>query len=598
VAPHRVRRWAGVDWLLAGLALGLGFQAFEDLVRRVVVAHEGGAYERLSIFLGHGGPGLDSGFPQYGWSPLAGGSSVPDAGYAGHHVFTGLVCAGIGLAIALGRRLGARERLAAAAIPVTLWCVVVVDHFGFNASLRSLTWLETPESNVPWAVRALWQATGSGYGRGWLLLALLAVLTTLDARRLATAARRPGGDLLAGLPFVPRTPAAFLARDLAFVLAAHAREAGDGLRTALARGRVAGTVTREARAAGYATAGGDPAAGAVRTAAATALAAVAVAAFVAAPWLAHVIGPELHGGFTDLFGNQAPWLAGLLDRLGDWWDARSLGEQLALGAGLAALVVLSGGSLGLGLGVSGALSYLAEHGHGAADLTRDPRAATRSYLATTTPAGMALDAAALALTFTPAHLTAGVGGAGGAARTAVDDYAADAAGWAASRRSVQLLPGAADGPPPLNVAEFAAVRYYTGRGYARVNTALRTPRAPIAPEMQGRIDALSSALGKLPDHIGWVHRGAELTPGQLARYRPGAVVREQPFTSTAVLPEDRFTGNTHFIIRSYSGRDVAAYSQVPAEREVLFDRRTRFKVMENRYDRLAGENVVVLMEVR
>jgi len=208
---------------------------------------------------------------------------------------------------------------------------------------------------------------------------------------------------------------------------------------------------------------------------------------------------------------------------------------------------------------------------------------------------MALDAAGVALTFTPARVA---GGAGGAARGVVDDYAADAAGWAAGRRErLALLPGA-EGPPPLNVAEFAAVRYYTGRGYARVNLALRTPRVPMSPEINGRVDALSSALRKLPDHIGWVHRGANLTPGQLARYRPGAVIREQPFTSTAVLAEDRFTGNTHFIIRSYGGRDVSKYSQVPAEREVLFDRRTRFKVMENKYDRLAGENVVVLMEVR
>jgi hypothetical protein len=127
--------------------------------------------------------------------------------------------------------------------------------------------------------------------------------------------------------------------------------------------------------------------------------------------------------------------------------------------------------------------------------------------------------------------------------------------------------------------------------------ALRAPRTATPPEVRQRIEALSSALRKLPDHIGWVHRGANLTPGQLARYRPGAVIREQPFTSTAVVAEDRFAGNTHFIIRSYSGRDVATYSQVPAEREVLFDRATRFKVMENSYDRLAGEHVVVLMEV-
>jgi len=180
--------------------------------------------------------------------------------------------------------------------------------------------------------------------------------------------------------------------------------------------------------------------------------------------------------------------------------------------------------------------------------------------------------------------------------TELHDFAGDTTTWAASRRqNLQLLPGA-EGPPPLDVGELAAIRYYTGRGYARVNLTLRGG-TPMVPEMAGRIDALSTALRKLPDHIGWVHRGAELSPGQLARYRPGAVIREHPFTSTAVLAEDRFSGNTHFIIRSYSGRDVATYSQVPAEREVLFDRATRFKVMENTYDKLAGEHVVVLMEV-
>jgi RsiW-degrading membrane proteinase PrsW (M82 family) len=35
IAPGRVRRFAAVDWLLLGLAAGLGFQAWEDLLRRL-----------------------------------------------------------------------------------------------------------------------------------------------------------------------------------------------------------------------------------------------------------------------------------------------------------------------------------------------------------------------------------------------------------------------------------------------------------------------------------------------------------------------------------------------------------------------------------
>jgi hypothetical protein len=605
VAPRRVARFSGTDWLLSGVALGLGFQAFEDLVRRVVVAHEGGAYERLSLLLPQNGPGADSGFPQYGWSPLAGGSSVLEAGYAGHHVFTGLACAGIGLGVAAWRRSRTRQApaaraswtAAALAIPLALWALAVVDHFGFNASLRSTAWLDGADPTVPWPLRAAWEATGHGFGRAWLLLALLAVLVALDARRLLAAARTPGGDLLAGVPWTPRNPAQLLARDVAFVLVSHARETGDTTRTALARGRVAGTVARVARTAAWERApGATPSAAQVRRTALVALAALAVAALVAGPWLAHVIGPTLTQGGNGLLGNglfgDGTWLAGLLDRLAEWWDGKSLGQQIALGAGVAALVVLSGGTLGVGLGVSGALTYLAEHGHGAADLSRDPRRAITNYLRTTTPAGFALDAAGVALTFAPAHV-AGLGG--GSARMVVDDYAADAATWAGRGQGLKLLPGA-EGPPPLNVAEQAAVRFYTGRGYERMNLTLRGA-TPMVPEVGRRIETLSSALAKLPDHIGWVHRGAHLTPGQLGRYRPGAVIREHPFTSTSVAAEERFSGNTHFIIRSYSGRDIGAHSQVPAEREVLFDRSTRFKVMENTYDRLADENVVVLMEV-
>ena len=95
------------------------------------------------------------------------------------------------------------------------------------------------------------------------------------------------------------------------------------------------------------------------------------------------------------------WLAGLLDSLGTWWDGQSTGSKIAIGIGIAALVALSGGSLGLSFGVSGVGTYLLAHGHGAADFVRDPRTATRSYHATTTPMGLVADSADAILTFGP-----------------------------------------------------------------------------------------------------------------------------------------------------------------------------------------------------
>jgi hypothetical protein len=45
-----------------------------------------------------------------------------------------------------------------------------------------------------------------------------------------------------------------------------------------------------------------------------------------------------------------PRLAGAPDALGDWWASLGPGGQIAIGAGLAALIALSGGSLGLAFG--------------------------------------------------------------------------------------------------------------------------------------------------------------------------------------------------------------------------------------------------------
>ena len=291
-----MRRFSGTDWLLAGVALGLGFQAFEDLVRRIVVAHEGGAYERLSLLLPQHGPGAGSGFPQYGWSPLAGGSSVPDGRVRrpprlhrprlrGHRARRRRLAPLPDRARTPAARAG--WTAAALAIPLALWALAVVDHFGFNASLRSTAWLEGADPTVPWPLRAAWEATGHGFGRAWLLLALLAVLVALDARRLLAAARAPGGDLLAGLPWTPRHPAQLLARDVAFVVVSHAREPGDtaadGARPR-PRGRH-GRARARAPSAWERAPGATPSAARVRRAALVVLAALAVVALVAGPWL-------------------------------------------------------------------------------------------------------------------------------------------------------------------------------------------------------------------------------------------------------------------------------------------------------------------------
>lgn len=104
-----------------------------------------------------------------------------------------------------------------------------------------------------------------------------------------------------------------------------------------------------------------------RSTALAALAALLVLALVGGTALALVIGETVVGG-------DLGWLAAQLDGLAGWWDGLSVGEQIAVGIGIAALVALSGGSFGLAFGISGVATFLLDKGHGAADLSRDPRA--------------------------------------------------------------------------------------------------------------------------------------------------------------------------------------------------------------------------------
>ncbi len=125
-------------------------------------------------------------------------------------------------------------------------------------------------------------------------------------------------------------------------------------------------------------------------------------------------------------------MAAQLDGLAGWWDGLSVGEQIAVGIGIAALVALSGGSFGLAFGISGVATFLLDKGHGAADLSRDPRAATRSYLSTATPASLLLDGAEAALTFAPGNFAGAAGGRW--VRAGVDSYLADPVAWRTAQR--------------------------------------------------------------------------------------------------------------------------------------------------------------------
>ncbi|MEU4386226.1 restriction endonuclease fold toxin-2 domain-containing protein [Promicromonospora sp. NPDC023805] len=142
----------------------------------------------------------------------------------------------------------------------------------------------------------------------------------------------------------------------------------------------------------------------------------------------------------------------VLDALGDWWHDQPLLAQLAIGAGIAALIVLSGGSLGLALGISGVLTWGLDKSAGIATFIRDPRQATRDYFATATPAQLAADTLGVALTFAPGNFAGAA--TGRILRNTADDLIADPVIWWTTRREMFTREGLADETGAIDMAHF------------------------------------------------------------------------------------------------------------------------------------------------
>lgn len=150
----------------------------------------------------------------------------------------------------------------------------------------------------------------------------------------------------------------------------------------------------------------------------------------------------------------------------------------------------------------------------------------------------------------------------------------------------------------LNSDDLGALADYSGPGYRDMNNALRS--GEMDASQQVRIEAVKTALAKLPPYEGPVVRGTNLPPEVLARYRPGEVITEDAFLSTTtnvgVARSPTFTGNVEFRILSKSGRDISSFSLFPEEREILFPPGTKFYVSSKRVDVVTGKTIIRMFE--
>lgn len=173
---------------------------------------------------------------------------------------------------------------------------------------------------------------------------------------------------------------------------------------------------------------------------------------------------------------------------------------------------------------------------------------------------------------------------------AADDVAENAAEAAGRQLDVPL-------GMPLNEADRAALIDYTGPGFRDINPALRS--GIVDDAMQVRVDAITSALDKLPPYQGVVYRGVDLPPQVLADYQPGQVVSDSAFTSTSATQSQGFKGPVELEIFSYTGRDIRMYAdpKYAHQDEVLFPPGTELRVESRFYDEATGRVHISMREV-
>ena len=127
--------------------------------------------------------------------------------------------------------------------------------------------------------------------------------------------------------------------------------------------------------------------------------------------------------------------------------------------------------------------------------------------------------------------------------------------------------------------EVAAMIGYTKFEYMQLNTALRSGDAVELRRLKPLIEHTNQGLAKLPNYVGLVHRGVELSAEQIAKYDVGTVVAEHAFTSTSFDEAGKFSGNVQFNIMSKTGTRIDFLSAFGHEKEVLFRSGTRFLVL-------------------
>lgn len=131
-----------------------------------------------------------------------------------------------------------------------------------------------------------------------------------------------------------------------------------------------------------------------------------------------------------------------------------------------------------------------------------------------------------------------------------------------------------------------AIRNYTAHAYRQINSGLLKGQQPEgAAELAAALSALPAAAGTCFRTI-WVDE----LDAYAAQVKASKALCFPAFTSTSrsEATARRFNGNVLFRIEGRTGRDIARYSDAPAEAETLFTMGTTFVVKSVKAKKIAG----------
>ena len=190
-------------------------------------------------------------------------------------------------------------------------------------------------------------------------------------------------------------------------------------------------------------------------------------------------------------------------------------------------------------------------------------------------------------------------GKGGAPAQAARSSLRDILGgseYAALKTAAEAAKAAKPELAALSIDEIIAIRAYSGESWSYVNAALRVKDPKELTRLGQFIDLMKSGLSKLPVFRGKVTRTIGMsTPDAVQKYRVGATIVEDAFTSTTFGKGVAQREGTVFLtIESSTGRNITA-AAIHNESEVLFSPGAKFVVTEVR--RIGDAFLVWMKEV-